>query len=217
MENSKSNNYNTSSQRNDCEKSIPTIFSEFNVTFCSVVKPWIADQILGISEYALLKRLKETNSPWHDLINFADAKSLFPIHFLLFNALYSWQQELQKQGDFQLSVTPLNIRLFRQQTDTNSVGEIDATRFFYLDKTNLFETSESDLENMISSFWKGLIVQPKVLGAFETLEMKPTTDLKKVKLVYKKKMASAHPDKGGCNNRARDLNHAVDVITKALS
>lgn len=85
-----------------------------------------------------------------------------------------------------------------------------------MDKTNLFETSASDLDKMLNRFWKGVIVQPKILSAFATLEINPTTDLKKVKLAYRKKMASAHPDKGGCTNEATELNHAVDVINKAF-
>ncbi len=214
MENSKTGNYNISSNRCDCDTSIPNIFTAFNLTFCSVVKSWIKEQASGISEYELLKRLKEIDSPWHELINFGDPKALFPIHFLLFNALYEWQHEVQVLGEYQLRVSPLNIIFSRQPEKTTNVGDYDHVRNFYRDKKNLFRTSSTKLDTMMNNFWNRVSLQHKVLNAFKTLEIDHTKDLKKIKFAYRKKMTVEHPDKGGCVKRASELNNAMSTINK---
>jgi DnaJ-domain-containing protein 1 len=135
---------------------------------------------------------------------------------LLFNALYAWQEELLQKNNVQLSVSALNIRLDNRPSETNSIGEYDSIRYFYLARENLFKTSASDLDAMLTSFWKRNMVQPEVIIAFEVLEISPTTDLKEIKRAYRKKIAVTHPDKGGCTRKAMDVNQALDVINTAL-
>ena len=64
----------------------------------------------GLSEYELLKRLREQNALFADF-NAREPLSLFRSHFLLFHALYLLRERLWLAQRGQLQIDPLQIVL----------------------------------------------------------------------------------------------------------
>lgn len=65
----------------------------------------------GISEYALINHLKDMQHPLFAQANLSYTLSLFRTHFVLFHALYLLRDRLHSRSEFDLQISPLQIRL----------------------------------------------------------------------------------------------------------
>ncbi|WP_235423488.1 DNA-J related domain-containing protein [Pseudoalteromonas luteoviolacea] len=133
-------------------------------------------------------------------------KELFKKNFLIMNALYQLQNELHEYGHH-LHVSNMDIYLHQAAVDTpNSnapqVESSAALRHYYLDWSN-YETSEEDIEALLTSFWQKYLLTTPSLGSEARAQLQkkwqlPTqysaTELQKR---WRQLAIENHPDKGG--------------------
>lgn len=173
----------------------------------------------GLSEYELLKTLKNQQQPLFVSANLSDALSLFRSHFVLFHALYLLRDSLRSDGLLQLNISPLLICLQPAPKQNNNQQQMlnlnDPLRAYYLDLDNLSATDRAAVEQLLNS---GLsCMQPSQqlsdalaeLGLEQPLHSLSSKDLRKH---YRQLVSRHHPDRGGCTERLQRINHAMDIV-----
>ncbi|WP_263146458.1 DNA-J related domain-containing protein [Pseudomonas sp. RIT-PI-AD] len=185
----------------------------------------LADQALelldatpeGLSEYALIQRLKARHSTHIPHCGLDDKLVLFRTHFLLFNALYRLRDRLWGEGRAHLSISPLCVRLLPFQPGTANLSERDPLRDYYLDLRHLRETSERDVEKLMESFWsrmQGGDEKQAALALFELDERSRRLDLTLIKQRYRQLVSLHHPDRGGSTARLQSINLAMEILQR---
>ena len=171
------------------------------------------------TEYTLLRKLQA--APWSCLpvIDYATPEKLFPVHFLLFHALYRLRDELAALGE-NLEVFALGIAIRPLTTVSPDAGQLSANdplRAFYLDLGN-YDLPDEQIREMMENFWRGEARRPchgdlksaaRVLG-FEQLP----ADFAAVKQRYRRAAMRAHPDRGGSNDQVQALNLAFATLRR---
>ncbi|MCH8497539.1 MAG: molecular chaperone DnaJ [Marinobacter sp.] len=169
------------------------------------------------TEYALLRKLQA--APWSCLptIDYAAPEKLFPVHFLLFHALYRLRDELGSLGE-KLEVFTLGICIVPLATEgaaTDQLCEDDPLRAFYLDLGN-YHLPDAKIREMMDNFWRGEARRPchddidaaaRVLG-FNQLP----ADFATVKQRYRREAMRTHPDRGGSHDQVQSLNLAFATL-----
>lgn len=179
----------------------------------------------GIKEYDLLMLLK-AEQPKEAQVPLFDSLVLFQQHFLLFHALYQLDEQLHCDNAGQLIIEALNIQWLpfkdvnnnqpgysscEQKTDLE-VG--DPLRTYYLDISNLEDTSSEDVDNLLASFWISMNDESEKVNALTVLELVEPCDLTMIKKRYRQLLAVYHPDKGGCVSKTQSLNEAMSVLKR---
>lgn len=85
-------------------------------------------------------------SPLDDCVN----KDLFKKNFLIMNALYQLQQQLEAEH-CHLTISTLHIAL--ESSNPNMLAMHDSLRDYYLDWSN-YDTSLAEIEALLNSFWQ---------------------------------------------------------------
>ena len=85
---------------------------------------------------------------------------------------------------------------------------------FLLNLENLFQTTENDIEELLSSFWKELAKFHAKPEAFERLGLTGTEPYEEQKQTAKRLLQKHHPDKGGNIETFRDIQNAWEQIKK---
>ena len=216
-EQSATNNDFYSEHRNSQRQILQALYQKFSTDIWPEVMNNVANAgNAGISEFELLKLIDKKHNSAGISINFANPHALFPIHFLLFHHLYTWHRQLSESNATQtLIISPLAIQLLNKQS-RHQVGEYDTLGAYYLDLENFYTTTNEELDNMLTNFWSKFCAFDEMGEAFNTLGLAPTKDLKAIKRHYQKQMATHHPDKGGCSQRAQEINNAYHAIKKAI-
>ncbi len=182
----------------------------------------LRDNHEGLSELALIKSLQR--SPWHLLgpVHFSDPSRLYPVHFLVFHALYRLRDELGSQGET-LSISPLSIRLRAMDVvaGTGPPAHADPLRAFYLDLSK-YELSKAAIGRMMEDFWSGQAGrEPAPEEALEAAailgfgELPESLDI--VKHRFRRAVMQAHPDRGGDTARVQVLNEAFALLRRHFS
>lgn len=193
------------------------LIDQFTQLYWQNIKGWIsAAGDAGISEYKILKKINTMHEADCNFIDFSSPQSLFPIHFILFHRLYQWRDRLSHLKSDTLLISALCIRLTSNGNSTQ-ISDHDSTRDYYLNIENLTNTSDTILNKMLDNFWLNQNIQDELATAFSTLGIKPTANRREIKRSYQKHMTIHHPDKGGCENKAKELNQAMFIIQKALN
>ncbi|MBW7470198.1 DNA-J related domain-containing protein [Marinobacter sp. M216] len=171
----------------------------------------------GVSELSLIKALQ--HAPWELIgdVRFHDPEKLYPVHFLLFHALYRLRDLLAESGEI-LHISPLNIRL-RPQDVVGGSGlpdEQDKLREFYLDLSQ-YSLPEDAIHRMMDDFWAGRPgARPEAsetLAAAESLGFDGVPDsFPEVKQRFRRAVMLAHPDRGGDTRSIQALNQAFAVL-----
>ena len=192
--------------------------------------------INGISEYALIELLKKTPYQLFDEDALRDPLMLFKTHFILFHALYQLKQYWIEQNEGVLEIHALGIKLniFDESVPAHSNDEQavtalqnpDALAEYYLDWGNFEETDRKTVDTLLNAFWQrmsgscnsrhdqeDISTSHTVLGLSEG---EPVT-LVQLKHVYKRRLQSAHPDKGGTQQEAQSVIHAYQVLSRYYS
>ena len=169
----------------------------------------------GIKEYDLLKQMSEHSSQQLALF---DSLVLFQQHFLLFHALYRLreQQHSSKQGH--IIIEALNIQWLPYSKLCQKALELtDPLKSYYLDLSNLEQTSAEDVDNLLASFWQGFNQHTKKDAALTLFDLPPDCDLTDIKKRYRQLLSNHHPDKGGSVDKTQSLNEAMAVLKACYS
>lgn len=169
----------------------------------------------GISEYSLLKRLRGEEYALFPRLRLGDNLGLFQSHFLLFHALYRLRDRLHAGQQGHLAISALIIELDDYQGGVSALSESDPLRDYYLDLSNLDETGEADVAELLSNFWRGLRLDSgKVDEALGVLELEGAEDYAQVKAQYRRLVMQHHPDRGGEAVKMHALNEALEVMRR---
>lgn len=167
-----------------------------------------------IGEYDIIYQLEEQGmvfSAENDSYNVA----MFKKHFMTMNALYNLQQDLFEDGYF-LKITALDITIEPLGGSADQQSIIDAAehnlRDYYLDWFHFDNTSEGEINELLSSFWQMYSAQDKQRDALATLDLNSDASWNNVKRVYRRLVAEHHPDKGGNDVRFIEIREAYEVL-----
>lgn len=171
----------------------------------------------GVSELLLIKALQRP--PWELIgdVQFNDPEKLYPVHFLLFHALYRLRDHLAESAET-LHISPLRIRLASQDVIAGSglPDERDKLREFYLDLSQ-YRLPEDAIHKMMDDFWTG---RPgsrpetsEILAAAERLGFDGVpASFPEVKHRFRRAVMQAHPDRGGDTKSIQALNQAFATL-----
>jgi len=171
---------------------------------------------LGLSEYELICRLTEQDRIIkHDAIK--NPLGLFKTHFLVMNALYRLQQRLMSERRF-LSISALDIQLSSagKPVDRTSIAPNcdEKLRDYYLDWTNLTETTTEDVNAMLEGFWSRYLAMDERTQCLEILGLPEGADWQQIQQQYRRLARRNHPDKGGSSVRFIEIREAFETLRR---
>lgn len=170
----------------------------------------------GCSEYELTQQLKARHSTHIPNLPLTDRLVLFRTHFLLFNALYRLRDQLWAEQRAHLQISALRTCLQPYQAGNASLSEHDPLRDYYLDMQQLRDTSASDVEQLMTSFWSRLQGGDEKRAALELFELHPESSLNltSIKYRYRQLVSLHHPDRGGSTSRLQSINQAMEILQR---
>ncbi|MBD7978129.1 MULTISPECIES: DNA-J related domain-containing protein [Pseudomonas] len=170
----------------------------------------------GCSEYQLIQMLKARHSTHIPHLPLKDPLVLFRTHFLLFNALYRLRDQLWAAARGHVSISPLCVQLLPYQAGSQALSEGDTLRDYYLDISHLRDTTEQDVERLLSSFWTRMQGGDEKRAALELFELDQHKALKlaDIRLRYRQLVSQHHPDRGGSTERLQSINTAMDILQR---
>lgn len=171
----------------------------------------------GISLYDIVKN---TAFP-HDLIpdeddqNFNDLH-LFRKNFIVMNALYCLQNELLKEENLYLEISPIKIFISEQKRGINSIEKdvsVDSSLAeYYLNWDNMEETTKEDVDKLLESFWKMYLSTDRRSEALVVLGLERNASNQQIKSRYRKLASENHPDRGGNNESFIKIRKAYEIL-----
>jgi hypothetical protein len=174
---------------------------------------------LGLSEYELIKYIQTAGNLHFKKIALWDKLSLFHTHFILFHSLYTLRDELWQSSAQVLDISPLKIILYhndeQQTSDQRSPAEYDPLRDYYLNLDNLHDTTEKDVNELLTGFWTRLGANEQRESALKILELEDPVDYILIKKQYKRLVMQHHPDRGGDKVMLQTLNYAMSILEKS--
>ncbi|SDH37364.1 DNA-J related domain-containing protein [Pseudomonas panipatensis] len=172
----------------------------------------------GLSEYQLIQQLKAGHSTHIPHLSLTDKLVLFRTHFLVFNALYRLRDQLCGDASAHLQIGPLHIRLMPWQPGVQALVESDPLRDYYLDESNLRDTTERDVEKLLESFWTRMQGDGEKAAALALFELEDgPVDYALIKLRYRQLVSQHHPDRGGSTTRLQSINKAMEILERYYS
>jgi hypothetical protein len=162
----------------------------------------------GISEFQLIQRLKARHSTHIPNLGLADKLVLYRTHFLLFNALYLLRDRLWQAQSAHLEISPLCVQLQPWRPGSAALAEHDPLRDYYLNLQHLRETTESDVEKLLSSEEKRAALELFELNGDQLL------NLATIKQRYRQLVSIHHPDRGGSTSRLQSINLAMEILQR---
>ena len=166
----------------------------------------------GLSEHELLKQLRgeESADIWSDA--FSNNHSLFKAHFLLFHILYQLRNWMSERKLGRLEISPIKIQILPYCDGEDSIAEFDQLMEYYLDISNLENTSPREVDEMLAGFYIKLNRQDHRKQALEVLGLEDPVDDTSIKKQYRRLAMEHHPDRGGDNERLQEINSAVRIL-----
>lgn len=172
---------------------------------------------MGLSEHALLKRLREQNTLFADF-NAREPLSLFRCHFLLFHALYRLRERLWSERRGRLQIDPLRIVLIANNPAehvadwANSLAPYDNLSVWYGDLAHGAMVTEADVGEWLNQFAGFRQAMNRREAALAELGLQDPVDTAAVKRRYRWLAMQHHPDRGGDGTRLRQINAAIAVL-----
>lgn len=166
----------------------------------------------GLSEHALLKALADRGLGLFGEDYFSSPLGLFQCHFLLFHCLYRLRDTLRRTGQ-DMHIHCLNVRIIPGR-DMPSVHPAlpDPLADYYLDLDNLESTDESDVLEMLDSFWKKFAGEDRRDEALAVLQLTSPTSYPAIRQQYRRLAMQHHPDRGGDPAKFQRLEWAMGVL-----
>lgn len=181
------------------------------------------------SEHELIKLVSAQALAPFDSLNLSLNSNLFSAHFLLRHCLYHLQNDYaaQKPQQYRLALSALGAQLFAHNdakaasskdiTTKAFAPEDQALRAYYLDIRHYFETTEEQVDALLTSFWQRYLSQDDVSEAYRSLELSEGASLSEVRIAYRKLAQSHHPDKGGDPQSFARISAAKRLLVQHLS
>ena len=180
----------------------------------------LAEYPEGIKEYLLLQRLAEDgwlgfeDTPHHDHLG------LFRRHFALFHLLYLLRDRLRSEELGDLHIHCMRIQWLPHRDDEPAVSaqsksapmKRDNLRAYYLDLSNLEQTTEEDVNAMLAGFWKRYDKASNKTEALETLGLAEDASRDVIKQRFRSLVKEHHPDVGGDAERFREIKEAAEGL-----
>lgn len=168
----------------------------------------------GVSEYQLIRHL-ELEQTLFSVTEERSELALFQKHFIVMNALYQLQQSLL-EDDIYLAISPLSIQLqnSNNRCETALSGSADRKlRDYYLDLSQLEETTASDVSELLNSFWARYRAIDKRAEALIKLGLDEDAEWAGVQKRYRQLAAQHHPDRGGEQAAFIAIREAYEVLS----
>jgi hypothetical protein len=182
---------------------------------CNALFKLLQSHPQGLSEYELLKRLQASDKNAFTQLSFRDSYKLFHSHFILFHLLYTLREKCWQDGSAHLVINPLKILLLPYaKRNTRFLTHRDQLRDYYLDLSNLKNTTEEDVANLLTNFWKGFQAGDQRQQALEILELQDPVDAPTIKQQYRRLAMRHHPDRGGDKKSLQAINDAMSVLKR---
>lgn len=195
-----------------------------------------------ISEFELIKKLQ--NEPYSLLDKDALQTPLlvFHTHFLIFNRLYKLKETLEQTECKTLSIHTLEI-FFKDaptfsgtHSQNNHPGEPvtgdDKLAEYYGNWENLKSVDHKQVDELLEQFWTRFKAYTSlnatstfadriewaqaIFGINDRKANSSAFDKKWLKARYKREANSCHPDKGGDQERFKDLTKAYNILRNEL-
>jgi DnaJ-domain-containing protein 1 len=180
--------------------------------FYAAIEQELDQHPAGISEYQLISALRARGFFEFLPAPPAEPHQLFRAHFLLFHALYVLKSRLLSSRRADLKIGALCIRRTPWHSGTGALTPSDPLQCYYLDWENLDGTTEDDVYELISSFWKRMNGFENREAALAALGLEdPVTD-DAIKTSWRRLAMEHHPDRGGDKERLQEINAAVDQL-----
>ncbi|MGM0508032.1 MAG: DNA-J related domain-containing protein [Fusobacteriota bacterium] len=164
----------------------------------------------GLTEHNLILKLQKKS--FLPKTSHSDSLSIFQVHFILFNTLYKLREKLLKAKKGILDIHTLEIKLKDFKKGNKGISEYDPLAEYYLDISNLENTTKKDVEDLLDSFWKKYLAKDYKVDALKVLDLKEPVDYKTIKSKYKKLASKYHPDVGGDIKKIQILNQAMETL-----
>lgn len=167
----------------------------------------------GLSEYALLQKLRSDDRVEFDQDRLDDPQDLFRTHFLLFHHLYRLRAKLRTDQGGNLEIHTLSIRLHPGSKRTaQTLAQPDPLCTYYLDLDNLTGTTRADVEDLLGRLWIRYGRYDHRAEALAVLELTADADAETIRLQYRRLAMQHHPDRGGDQTRLQAINAAMAVL-----
>ncbi len=169
----------------------------------------------GISEFSLMKGLEE-HPAFAELAEDYQLR-LFQKHFMIMHGLYSLQTRLWYEEHLRLEISPLSVRLYMEplaesKDQTELPDQENKLRAYYLDWTQLEQTSAEDVRRLMQGFALQCADPDIRSRAYETLGLTEGASGEEVRLRYRQLAAQLHPDKGGDSNAFIEVRRAYEFL-----
>ena len=141
-----------------------------------------------------------------------DLLGLFRAHFLLFHSLYRLRDELWHDQLGHLDIGPLTITLLPYNPTDAGLMQPDPLRSYYLDLTELEQTNDLQVAEMIASFWNRLANPDQRQQALAELGLQDPVDDATIRQRYRQLAMQHHPDRGGDTAQFQSLGEAMSQL-----
>lgn len=169
----------------------------------------------GVGEYDLIKELVESGCDGLRDTFGTDSLALFQTHFAVYNSLYRLRDQLFASRRGYLDIGPARVQLLPYSESDAGIERADPLREYYLDLSNLRDTSADDVEAMLDGFWLrfgGFCRREEALAVFGLEEPAEYTEIRSR---YRILAMEHHPDRGGSKTRFQEINEAMRVLETA--
>ena len=180
--------------------------------FYLTLQQLLEQQPTGISEYDLLQQLRAQG--YFEFMGPAPAlpQDIFRAHFLLFHALYQLRDRLNASKQHYLQIGPLEIKLLAYQCAQAALTQPDELAAYYQDLSNLEAMTETEVNELIASFWNRFSRHENRADALAELGLCDPVDDETIKQTYRRLAMTHHPDRGGDNEQLQLINAAVNLL-----
>ena len=172
----------------------------------------------GIAEYDILKAVE--NHPALAELGTEGQLPLFHKHFFIMNALYQLQQQLWKEQQQVLEITPLTNTLHPVSPSATKTTLIQAESRgpseYYLNWKNYHYTTETDVSNLYKRFWTFLAQKESRPAALSCLGLDPRQEHSAELITQRYRLLAKqhHPDTGGDAKIFIEVRAAYEVLKK---
>ena len=176
----------------------------------------------GLSEYALLQRLRQDSRVGFKSERLDTSEDLFGTHFLLFHHLYVLRDELRAIQEGELEIHALNIRWRLPTADAGNTSDTpntegalacpDPLADYYRDLDNLAGTTRADVDRLLGQFWARFGRYDRRTEALSVLELPAAADAASIQRQYRRLAMRHHPDRGGDPTRLQAINAAMAIL-----
>lgn len=168
----------------------------------------------SLSEYELLQALRRAGSPLIPPRPVTDNYQLFRLHFRVFNALYQLRDQLRAEQRAELVISALRIELRPYLRARAGLVVADPLRTYYLDLTQLENTTPDDVTHLLNHFWALVNGESELLEALRLLGLDRSADYGQIRRRYRQLASRHHPDHGGSTGRLQAINAAMDTLRR---